>query len=89
MPNIKSAIKRVSVNSKREAENRSIKSEVLSTVKKYKALIANGEIEKAKQEYSHVVSVVDGAVSKGILKKENADRKKARLALALNKAESK
>lgn len=89
MPNIKSAIKRVAVNSKRESENRGIKSEVATTIKKYKALIANGELDKAKQEYSHVVSVVDGAVSKGILKKENADRKKARLALALNKAEAK
>ncbi len=88
MPNIKSAIKRVTVNGKKADANRGIKSEMLSTVRKYKALIANGKIEEAKAEYSLVVSVVDGAVSKGIIKKENADRKKARLALALNKAEN-
>lgn len=89
MPNIKSAIKRVSVNGKRALENRGIKSEMLSTVRKYNALISAGKIEEAKAEYSHVVSVIDGAVTKGIIKKENADRKKSRLALALNKAEAK
>ncbi len=89
MPNIKSAIKRVSVNGKRALENRGVKSEMLSTVKKYNALISAGKLEEAKAEYSHVVSVIDGAVTKGIIKKENADRKKSRLALALNKAEAK
>lgn len=89
MPNIKSAIKRVSVNGKRALENRGIKSEMLSTIRKYNALISAGKIEEAKAEYSHVVSVIDGAVTKGIIKKENADRKKSRLALALNKAEAK
>lgn len=86
MPNIKSAIKRVSVNGKRAEQNRGVKSEMLSTVRKYKALIANGKIEEAKAEYSHVVSVVDGAVTKGIIKKETADRKKSRLAIMLDKA---
>ena len=86
MPNIKSAIKRVSVNGKRAEQNRGVKSEMLSTVRKYKALIANGKIEEAKAEYSHIVSVVDGAVTKGIIKKETADRKKSRLAIMLDKA---
>ncbi len=86
MPNIKSAIKRVSVNGKRAEQNRGVKSEMLSTVRKYKALIANGKIEEAKAEYSHVVSVVDSAVTKGIIKKETADRKKSRLAIMLDKA---
>lgn len=89
MPNIKSAIKRVSVNGKRALENRGVKSEMLSTVRKFNALISAGKIEEAKNKYSHVVSVIDGAVTKGIIKKENADRKKSRLALALNKAEAK
>lgn len=89
MPNIKSAIKRVSVNGKRGVENRGVKSEMLSTVKKFNAMISAGNIEEAKAEYSHVVSVIDKTASKGIIKKETADRKKARLASALNKAEAK
>lgn len=88
MPNIKSAIKRVEVNKRRTVENRGLKSEVQSVVKKYNALLANGKVEEAEQNYSHVVSVIDGAVSKGVLKKETADRKKSRLALALNKAKA-
>ena len=86
MPNIKSAIKRVSVGKRKAEENRGIKSEMLSCVRKFNAMIANGNVEEAKAEYSHVVSVVDGAAAKGIIKKENADRKKARLANALNRA---
>ena len=89
MPNIKSAIKRVSVNGKRALENRGVKSEMLSTVRKFNALISAGKIDEAKNEYSHVVSIIDGAVTKGVIKKETADRKKSRLALALNKAETK
>lgn len=88
MPNIKSAIKRVEVNKRRTVENRGLKSEVQSVVKKYNALLASGKVEEAENSYSHVVSVIDGAVSKGVLKKETADRKKSRLALALNKAKA-
>lgn len=86
MPRIKSSIKRVAVNAKRADENRGIKSEVLSTVRKFKALIESGKVEDARKEYSHVVSVIDSAVSKGVVKKATADRKKARLAVALDKA---
>lgn len=89
MPNIKSSIKRVSVNGKRAVENRGLKSQMLSTVKKFNALISAGNLEQAKAEYSHVVSVIDKTASKGIIKKETADRKKARLASALNNAEAK
>ena len=43
MPNIKSAIKRVSVSEKKAAANKSKKSAIRTTVKKAKADIANGE----------------------------------------------
>ena len=46
MPNIKSAIKRVSVSEKKAAANKSKKSAIRTTVKKAKADIANGEIHR-------------------------------------------
>ena len=85
MPNIKSAIKRVSVNKSKNETNRVHKSELATYIKNFRNLCAT-DVEKAKAEYSKVVSVIDGAYSKGIIDKNNADRKKSRLALLLNKS---
>ena len=43
-----------------------------------KANLRQEEIAKAKEEYKNVVSVIDSACSKGIIDKNNADRKKSR-----------
>ncbi len=85
MPNIKSAIKRVSVNKTKQENNRVQKSELATYIKKFRALCAS-DAQKAKEEYANIVSVIDSACSKGIIDKNNADRKKARLALLLNKS---
>lgn len=85
MPNIKSAIKRVSVNETKQANNRVQKSELATYIKKFKKLCET-DANKAKEEYSKVVSVIDAAQSKGIIDKNNADRKKSRLAILLNKS---
>jgi len=85
MPNIKSAIKRVKVNETKKATNRVQKSELSTYIKNFKNLCAV-DAEKAKAEYSNVCSVIDSACSKGIIDKNNADRKKSRLALLLNKS---
>lgn len=86
MPNIKSAIKRVSVLERRKVENRTLKSELATAIKKFKATVAGGDLEKANAMYAETVAIIDGASSKGIIHKNNADRKKARLAVMLNKA---
>lgn len=88
MPNIKSAIKRVSVNDRRKVENRALKSELATAVKKFKATVNSGDLEKANALYAETVAIIDGACSKGIIHKNNADRKKARLAVMLNKAKA-
>ena len=88
MPNIKSAIKRVSVNNRKKVENRSLKSELATTIKKFKATVASGNLEQAEAMYANTVAIIDGAQTKGIIHKNNADRKKARLATMLNKAKA-
>ena len=86
MPIIKSAIKRVSVNERQKNENRAPKSELANALKKFRALLAAGKVEEAEKLLPDMYSLVDVSAKKGIITKENASRKKARLANALEKA---
>ena len=83
MPNIKSAIKRVKVNEKKNLRNRMIKSATRTAVKKYDAAIADGTADATL--LSATASAIDKAASKGVIHKNAANRKKARLAKRLNK----
>ena len=76
MPNIKSAIKRVKVSKKKNLRNRMIKSGVKTAVKKYEAALTQ-------EQLSNVASALDKAASKGVIHKNAANRKKARLARKL------
>lgn len=89
VPNIKSAIKRVSVNRTKKEQNRGLKTELATVVKNFKAAVEAGELEKAEQMYPATVGVIDNARLKGIIKPNTADRKKSRLAVMLNKKNSK
>ncbi len=79
MANIKSAKKRIDVIDRQTAENKSYKTKIATYIKKYKSAVDNGEKESAATLLSEVFSLVDSAVSKGILQKATANRKKARL----------
>ena len=84
MPNIKSAKKRVLVTEKKTARNKAIKSEVKSEVKKFLALVQSGDKAAAAAKFPTTCSVIDSAVSKGVLKKNTAANKKSGLAKELN-----
>ena len=86
MPNIKSAIKRVKVNEKKHLRNRMVKSAMRTTVKKYESAVAAGSADAAL--LSQTASAIDKAVSKGVISKNAANRKKARMAKRLAKAEA-
>ena len=80
MANIKSAMKRVLITREENMRNRMILSSTKTAFKKFdKALESNDEaaIEKA---YTDAVSMVDKAVTKGVIHKNAANRKKAQLA---------
>lgn len=85
MPNIQSAIKRVKVNEKKNLRNRIVKSKVKTAIKKLDAELAANSANIGAQ-YSVTASAIDKAAAKGILHKNTANRKKARLAKLLNKA---
>lgn len=86
MPNIKSAMKRVKVSEKKNLRNRIMKSKVKTAVKKFETEIAAAPANAGAQ-YSLTTSAIDKAAAKGVLHKNAANRKKARLAKQLAKAQ--
>lgn len=84
MPNIKSAIKRVSVIEKKTLRNNMIKSGYKSAVKKFEQAVEAGNVEEAKTLFSQATRKIDQACSKGVIVKNTAARKKSNLAKKLN-----
>ncbi|MGI6014466.1 MAG: 30S ribosomal protein S20 [Oscillospiraceae bacterium] len=84
MPNIKSAAKRDQLAKARNAKNKAERSILKSTLKKFDAAIAEGNRETAVGAYKVAVKTVDRAVTKGLLHKNNAARKKSSMASKIN-----
>ncbi|MGI6183630.1 MAG: 30S ribosomal protein S20 [Candidatus Fimadaptatus sp.] len=84
MPQIKSAIKRVKVTKVKNMHNRVAKTAMRSVVKKFENGVIEGKADAAM--LSVTASAIDRAVSKGVIHKNAANRKKARLAKRLAKA---
>ena len=84
LPNIKSAKKRVKVIETKTLRNHMIKSALRTYIKKFEAIVADGNKAEAEAAFKLVVKKIDQAVAKGIIKKNTASRKKSQLALKLN-----
>ena len=84
MPNIKSAIKRVSVIEKKTLRNNMIKSGYKSAVKKFEQAVEAGNKEEATKLLASATKKVDQACSKGVIVKNTAARKKSNMAKKLN-----
>lgn len=84
MANIKSAKKRVKVIATKTARNKAYKSAMKTAIKKANVAIDANAIEK-EQLFKEAVQKIDRAVSKGILHKNTAARKKSNLASSMNK----
>ncbi len=85
MANIKSAKKRVLIAEANRQRNVAFKTSIKTAVKKALAFAAEGKEDEVKTAISHVYQLCDKAVSKGILHKNTAARKKSRLVLAIKK----
>lgn len=79
MANHKSAIKRTRQNAKRNEINRGNRSKVRTQIKKLRAAIAGSDKASSTELLNPTVSVIDKAVSKGIIHKNTAARYKSRL----------
>ena len=84
MPNIKSAIKRVSVIEKKTLRNNMIKSEYKTAVKKFEKAVESKDMENLDALFSNATKKIDQACAKGVIEKNTAARKKSNLAKQLN-----
>ncbi len=84
MPNIKSAIKRVSVIEKKTLRNNMIKSEYKTAIKRFEEALNSKDMEKANKLFSDATKKIDQACTKGVIVKNTAARKKSNLAKKLN-----
>jgi small subunit ribosomal protein S20 len=84
VPNIKSAIKRVKITRTRTLRNAAAKSALRTAIKKFELAVANKELESAKDLLQKASRSLDKAVTKGIIHKNAAARKKSRLTKKFN-----
>ena len=84
MPNIKSAKKRVEVTKVKSAQNQTAKSMLKTSVKKVSTAIAAGDSQLASGALKDAMKTIDQSVSKGVLHKNTAARRKSSLQKALN-----
>ncbi len=84
MPIIKSAKKRVKVTEKKTAQNREWKDKLKNSIKDLEKIIDSGDKEAAAEQLKETKRVIDKAVSRNILHKNNAARKKSRLTKKVN-----
>jgi len=85
MPNNKSAIKRVRVSEKKNAQNKMMKSELRTVIKKAKGSVAESSENTAALVKAAQVTL-DKAAASGYIHKNAAARKKSRLTKAANAA---
>lgn len=84
MAHSRSAKKRVLIAERNRERNQAVKSRVKTMVKKVLAAVEVEEVEAANAALSVAYKELDKAVTKGIIKKNTASRKKARLAAKVN-----
>ena len=85
MANIKSAKKRIKVITRKTLENRIVKTQTKTAIKRFLVAVDSGDKDVAKAALVRAISAIDRATTKGILHKNNASRKKSRLTRYYNK----
>jgi small subunit ribosomal protein S20 len=85
--NIKSQIKRNRQNEKRHERNKAVRSEILTRTRQAVEAVTEGR-DDAEETTRAAIKRIDSAVSKGILHKNTAARKKSRLVKRLARIEA-
>ena len=79
MPNIKQAKKRVRQATKRHDRNKDLMSRYRTYIKNVEKALVAGDKDLASELFKLAVPVIDATVSKGLIHKNKAARKKSRL----------
>ncbi len=85
MPNIKSAKKRLKQSLVRNARNRALRTTIRKRCKKVLKTVGAGNLQDAQASFADAVKTLDKMGDKGIIHKNAAARKKARLSKMLKK----
>ena len=85
MANIKSSEKDIRRSRKRAVLNRQERSRLRTYDKRIRGLIEAGKIEEARAEFRVFTTYLDRADRKNLIHHRQADRRKGRLAVALNR----
>jgi small subunit ribosomal protein S20 len=89
MPNLRSSKKRVRIEAKRTARNKAVKSTVRTYVTKARSAISAAPTEpETVDAIRDAISQLDRAVTKGVLHRNNAARRKSRLMQRLHTAQA-
>jgi small subunit ribosomal protein S20 len=86
LANTRSAEKRNRQSQKRRVRNQGVRTRVKSAVKKVRENLERGELAAAQEAFLAAARVIDQASSKGVVHRNTASRKIARLAKAVAKA---
>lgn len=86
MAHTKSAIKSIRVIREKRSRNRSVNSDLKTTIAKAEKLILSKELEPAKEAVQQATVALDKAVKKGIIHSNNAARRKSSLMKKFNQA---
>lgn len=84
MPNTRSAAKRVRVTERRTLRNRMVKSRMKTFIRRYEAALAQGDVDMSAELLRKATSEIDRAAAKGVIHRNEASRRKSRLAARLN-----
>lgn len=79
-------IKAMRQSVRRRARNRVVRMTARTEIKDAGALIAAGKVDEAGKAVREAIQALDRAAGKGVIKKNNASRRKARLMKKLNQA---
>ena len=89
MPIKENAKKYMRVTDHKTNRNKIVKGVFKSAIKATREAVATDKIDAAKESFKKAQKAIDKAVSKGILKKNTAARKKSRLNASIKKAATK
>lgn len=85
MPITKSAQKALRQNTRRRKVNNLHKKRTKDLIKKVRTLVAEKKTEEAKKLLSQIYKSLDKSAKKNVIKKNNASRRKGRIAKLVNK----
>ncbi|MBI2847381.1 MAG: 30S ribosomal protein S20 [Chloroflexi bacterium] len=86
MPASKSAAKATRVSQRKASYNKPVGNLIKTNISKAEELIRKGESASGEEMVKDAIKVLDSAVSKGVIRKNNASRRKSRLMKKLNAA---